>query len=129
MANVKLGERVYENVHSISTETETGTSTIFPRYVIGAPMEVVLSLDNWSGTTYNIKLENYKIGEYGLQVGMPLVSDANIAQMIVECAFTIPYSYFSSATSSAAAYTTLRISAIKTPTRDIPIALFGLEAI
>lgn len=129
MANVKLGGNTYKNVYSISMESETGATVIFPQYVISEPMEVMLYLDNWNGTTYNIKLENYKIGNYGIQVGMPLVSDINIAQTILECAFTISYSYFSSATSSAAAYTEIRISAIKTPLKDIPIVLFGLESI
>lgn len=129
MANVKLGENIYKNVHSVNMETESGGSAVFPRYVISEPIEAMLYLDNWSGTTYNLKLENYKIGNYGVQVGMPLVSDVNIAQTILECAFTIPYSKFTSATSSAAAYTTIRISAIKTPLEDIPIVLFGLETV
>lgn len=129
MANVKLGEDIYKNVHSVSMETETGGTVTFPKYVISTPMEVVLSLSNWSGTTYNIKIENYKIGNYGVQIGMPLVSDTETAQIILECAFTIPYSSFTAATSSAAAYTTIRISAINTPTKDITIVLFGLEEV
>ena len=61
MANIKLGESIYENVHSVNMETESGDSAVFPRYVIGEPIEAMLYLDNWNGTTYNIKLENYKI--------------------------------------------------------------------
>jgi hypothetical protein len=129
MVNIKLGENTYKNVHSISMETESGDSVIFPRYVISEPIEAMLYLDNWNGTTYNIKLENYKIGNYGIQVGMPLVSDVDIVQTILECAFTISYSSFTAATSSAAAYTTIRLSAIKTPLKDIPITLFGLEKV
>lgn len=129
MANVKLGENIYNNVHSVSMDAESGGTATFPRYVIGNPLEVVLSLDNWSGTTYSIKLENYKIGIYGVQIGMPLVSDTEVAQMILECAFTIPYSNFTVATSSHPAYTDIRVSAIKTPIKDIPITLFGLEAV
>lgn len=129
MANVKLGENIYKNVHSVSMETESGDSAIFPRYVVGTPMEFMLYCDNWNGTTYTLKLENYKIGNYGIQIGMPLVSDIDISQAIIECAFTISYSLFTAATSSAAAYTTIRISAIKTPFKDIPISLFGLEPV
>lgn len=129
MANVKLGENVYKNVHSVGMGTENGGSVTFPKYVISTPMEVVLSLSNWNGTTYDLKIENYKIGNYGVQVGMPLVTDTETAQMILECAFTIPYTYLKSATSSAAAYTQLKISAIQTPTRDVSIYLFGLEAV
>lgn len=129
MANVKLGESVYKNVHSVGMITESGGSVTFPKYVIGTPMEFVLSLSNWSGTTYSIKIENYKIGNYGVQIGMPLAPDIETAQIILECAFTISYSYFTAATSSAKAYTTIRISAIQTPTKDIPIVLFGLEVV
>lgn len=129
MANVKLGENIYKNVHSVGMTTESGDSVTFPKYVIGTPMEIVLSLSNWSGTTYSIKIENYKIGNYGVQIGMPAVADVETAQMIVECALTIPYSSFTSATSSANAYTTVNVSAIKTPTKNLPIVLFGLEAV
>jgi hypothetical protein len=129
MANVILGNNVYKNVHSVSMTTESGEPITFAKYVIGTPIEVVLYADSWLGTTYSLKIENYKIGDRGVQIGMPSLSSVDAAQMIVECALTIPSSTFTSATSSAAAYTSIRISAIEAPTADITILLFGLEAI
>ena len=129
MANVMLGNNVYKNVHSIGMITESGVPVTFSKYVIGTPMEVVLYADNWFGTTYSLKIENYKIGNYGVQIGMPSLSNVDVTQTILECALTIPSSTFTAATSSAAAYTSMRISAIEAPTTDITILLFGLEAV
>ena len=129
MANVILGNNVYKNVHSVSMTTESGEPITFAKYVIGTPIEVVLYADSWLGTTYSLKIENYKIGSRGVQIGMPSLSSVDAAQKIIECALTIPSSTFTAAASSVAAYTSIRISAIEAPTTDITILLFGLEAI
>ena len=129
MANISIGDKVYNNVHSVGLKNDSGGTEIFSKYIVGAPIEFNLSIDNWVGTTYSIKIEGYNVGAYGVQVGMPSVTDVNVAQEIIECALTVPTWSHTVATSTAAAYTTVKLSAIRTPSMDIPVLLFGLEAI
>lgn len=99
-------------------------------YVVGEPMEFTLS--GWDadiqGTTYTLTATGYKPGANGLQIGLPSDSSTVNTQAVVAAALTIADSSFTAATDSAAAYTTITISAVNAPDSDLTVAIFGLEA-
>lgn len=139
MANVKLGEQIFNNITVVKLNTIDGDTVEFYEesapienvYVIGAPVDFTLSLDSWNGTTYALKAENYKVGVNDVQIGLPSATSTTNANAVVKAALTIVTTSYTSANSSngTPAYTTLNISAVNAPTRDITVAIFGLEAI
>lgn len=99
-------------------------------YVVGEP--VAFTLSGWDaaaqGTTYTLKANGYKIGANGLQIGLPADSSTVNTQAVVAAALTVVNTSFTAATDSAPAYTTVAISAVSVPDRDLTVAIFGLEA-
>lgn len=96
-------------------------------YVIGEPRELTIPAADWNGTNYSAKVTGFKIGTYGVQLGLPVDSTTTNAQDVIAAALTIPAASATAATDSAEAYVSLTISAVNAPKRDITIALFGLE--
>lgn len=127
MADIRLGTKIFNGVRSVKMNTTRGDYALFPNYIIGEPVEVILSTANWSGTTYQLKLEGYAIGQYGVQLGLPSGISSIAAQKMIEAALVISETSSTEATTDAAAYVNIRITAIETPTEDMTIALFGLE--
>lgn len=85
------------------------------QYVVGQPYEFTLLASAWNGTTYTLDITGYTIKNTP-QIGLPLINDYANTRAVVEAALTIPQ----------ASGTTVIISAVKTPTVDIKIAIFGL---
>ena len=104
-------------------------STTIHAYVVGNPVSFTLSADSWDGTTYTLKAEGYGIGDDGLQIGLPPDSSTVNTQAVVEAALTLVYSKATAATDTAAAYVTMKISAVAAPTEDVTIAIFGLAVV
>lgn len=98
-------------------------------YVVGTPVEFTIPAADWSGTNYNLIATGYKVGAGGVQLGLPANDDNTNTQAVISAALTIPHTSFTAATSSAAAKTEIHVSAVNVPTRDITIALFGLEVV
>lgn len=100
-------------------------------YVPGAPVEFTLT--NWDpdiqGTTYELVCPGYKIGENGVQLGLPSESSAVNAQAMIEAALTIADTSVTDPdlSDNQVGKTTLMISAVNAPEQDLTIALFGLE--
>lgn len=100
-------------------------------YVVGLPRSVKLS--NWDpdvyGTTCSVKLVGYKIGAGGLQVGLPSNSSTVNTQAVVAAALTIVDTQVNEPNKSekVAGFTQVIFSAVTAPSRDLIIALFGLE--
>lgn len=87
-------------------------------YIYATPTEFTLSKDSWNGTTYKLGISDYTVVSTP-QIGLPPISDYVNTGAVVRAALTIPESSSSSIT----------ISAVNAPTRDIKIAIFGLEKI
>lgn len=100
-------------------------------YVVGTPVEFVLSKDSWDGTNYTLKAVGYKIGDNEVQLGLPADDDTTNTQRVVQAALTIPNAVITNPDTSnnIAGYTTLTISAVNRPSEDILIAVFGLEEV
>lgn len=100
-------------------------------YVVGAP--VSFTLTGWDpdaqGTTYKLKAEGYKIGAGGVQLGLPSDSSTVNTQAVVTAALTIVNTavYTPSKDKNIAGYTEITISAVNAPSRDLTVAIFGLE--
>ena len=100
-------------------------------YVVGFP--VAFTLKDWDtaiqGMTYELQCIGYKIGEGGLQIG--LASDSSIvnAQAVVAAALTIADTKVTAPDQAEKkpGKTTVTISAVNVPERELVIALFGLE--
>ena len=86
-------------------------------YVSGDGVEFTLFAANWDGTTYSLDISGYTIA-YAPQLGLPAVSDYPNTKTVVKSALTIP----------EASGSTVVISAIKAPTVDVRVAIFGLAA-
>ena len=57
-------------------------------YVLGTPVDFVLSATAWNGTIYELTVTEY--GEVGeLQIGIPTSSSIVNAQLLEQCAMTI----------------------------------------
>lgn len=84
-------------------------------YIYATPIEFTLSKDNWNGTTYTLSISGYTVMSTP-QLGLPPISDYANTTSVVKAALTIPESNSSS----------IIISAVNTPTRDLRIAIFGL---
>ena len=97
--------------------------------MVGKPIEFTISGWDVNGNSVKtIKATGYKVGANGLQLGLPAKSSTTNTQAVIGAALTIPKTGFTAASGSAAAYTTIYVSAANIPTRDITIAIFGLEA-
>lgn len=100
-------------------------------YVVGLP--VALTLTGWDpdaqGTTYKLKAEGYKIGAGGVQLGLPSDSSTVNTQAVVAAALTIVKTavYAPNKNTNTAGYTEITISAVTAPSRDLTVAIFGLE--
>lgn len=125
---VVLGEaRTYEEGYQAGVETAGSNLT----YVVGTPVEFTLT--GWDadvqGTTYTLKANGYKIGAGGLQIGLPANDSTVNTNAVVAAALTIVDGGVTAPNTSnnTAGYTTVTISAVNVPDRDVTIALFGLE--
>ena len=108
----------------------TGGGEVYPdpTYVVGAPAEQSLTWDAVSeGTTKMLLLYGYKLGSYGIQIGLPNKSSDVNTQEVIQSALTIADIYTFSATKDMPERVKLYLSAIKAPTRTIKVAFFGLE--
>lgn len=102
-----------------------------PAYVVGLP--VALTLTGWDpavqGTTYKLKAEGYKIGAGGVQLGLPSDSSTVNTQAVVAAALTIVNTTVAAPDKSknVAGFTEITISAVNAPSRELTVAIFGLE--
>lgn len=100
-------------------------------YVVGLPRSFILT--NWDpdvyGTTFRMNAVGYKIGAGGLQVGLPSNSSTVNTQAVVAAALTIVDTQVNEPDKSenVAGFTQITFSAVTAPSRDLIIALFGLE--
>lgn len=100
-------------------------------YVVGTP--VSFTLTGWDpavqGTTYKLKAEGYKIGAGGVQLGLPSDSSTVNTQAVVAAALTIVNTavYAPNKDTNTAGYTIITISAVTAPSRELTVAIFGLE--
>lgn len=100
-------------------------------YVVGLP--VALTLTGWDpdvqGTTYKLKAEGYKIGAGGVQLGLPSDSSTVNTQAVVAAALTIVNTKVvaPNKNTNTVGYTEITISAVTAPSRDLTVAIFGLE--
>lgn len=100
-------------------------------YVVGLP--VALTLTGWDpaaqGTTYKLKAEGYKIGAGGVQLGLPSDSSTVNTQAVVAAALTIVNTQVVAPNkdTNTVGYTEITISAVTAPSRELTVAIFGLE--
>ena len=113
------------NVNPTKKEEAGGTV-----YVVGNPVEFVLSKDGWNGTIYTITTEEYGVvGD--LQLGIPPNSTMPNAQRLIQCALTIPQISNVMVDNDGDEVketnrATITISAVTAPTEDVTIAIWGL---
>lgn len=132
----KYGEpQVYSGISCVKFKnSDGGVSEFYSRknnYVVGTPINITIPVSEWSGTKYT-----FEVSEFGpienLQIGIPVESSIENAQIIMECALTIPYwrnSYLDKDDDGIAetySCSTISISALKTPTKDIAVCIWGL---
>lgn len=110
---------------------QIGTGGGGTSYVVGTP--VSFTLTGWDpdvqGTTYKLKAEGYKIGTGGVQLGLPSDSSTVNTQAVVAAALTIVNTQVvaPNKNTNTAGYTIITISAVTAPSRDLTVAIFGLE--
>lgn len=128
--DVRKGKTAYAKGQKlVGTLEESGGGS--PAYVVGLP--VALTLTGWDpavqGTTYKLKAEGYKIGAGGVQLGLPSDSSTVNTQAMVAAALTIVNTavYAPNKDTNTAGYTIITISAVTAPSRDLTVAIFGLE--
>ena len=126
--DVRKGKTAYAKGQKlVGTLEESGGLT----YVVGLP--VALTLTGWDpavqGTTYKLKAEGYKIGAGGVQLGLPSDSSTVNTQAVVAAALTIVNTTVAAPDKSknAAGFTEITISAVTAPSRELTVAIFGLE--
>lgn len=126
--DVRKGKTAYAKGQKlVGTLEESGGLT----YVVGSP--VALTLTGWDpdaqGTTYKLKAEGYKIGAGGVQLGLPSDSSTVNTQAVVAAALTIVNTAVTAPDKSknVAGFTEITISAVTAPSRDLTVAIFGLE--
>ena len=126
--DVRKGKTAYAKGQKlVGTLEESGGLT----YVVGLP--VALTLTGWDpdaqGTTYKLKAEGYKIGAGGVQLGLPSDSSTVNTQAVVAAALTIVSTQVvaPNKNTNTAGYTEITISAVTAPSRDLTVAIFGLE--
>ena len=127
--DVRKGKTAYAKGQKlVGTLEESGGGT---SYVVGLP--VALTLTGWDpdaqGTTYKLKAEGYKIGAGGIQLGLPSDSSTVNTQAVVAAALTIVNTQVvaPNKNTNTAGYTIITISAVTAPSRDLTVAIFGLE--
>ena len=127
--DVRKGKTAYAKGQKlVGTLEESGGS---PAYVVGLP--VALTLTGWDpavqGTTYKLKAEGYKIGAGGVQLGLPSDSSTVNTQAVVAAALTIVNTTVAAPDKSknVAGFTEITISAVTAPSRELTVAIFGLE--
>ena len=127
--DLRKGKTAYAKGEKIvGTLEESGGGT---SYVVGLP--VALTLTGWDpavqGTTYKLKAEGYKIGAGGVQLGLPSDSSTVNTQAVVAAALTIVNTTVAAPDKSknVAGFTEITISAVTAPSRDLTVAIFGLE--
>lgn len=127
--DLRKGKTAYAKGEKIvGTLEESGGGT---SYVVGLP--VALTLTGWDpdaqGTTYKLKAEGYKIGAGGVQLGLPSDSSTVNTQAVIASALTIVKTrvYSPDRDRNTVGYTIITISAVNAPSRDLTVAIFGLE--
>lgn len=125
--DVRKGKTAYAKGQKLTgTLEESGGLT----YVVGEP--VTFTLTGWDpdaqGTTYELKAEGYKIGENGVQLGLPSDSSTVNTQAVIAAALTIVNTsvYAPNKDKNIAGYARIFISAVTAPSRDLTVAIFGL---
>lgn len=128
--DVRKGKTAYaKGQKMVGTLEESGGGS--PAYVVGLP--VALTLTGWDpavqGTTYKLKAEGYKIGAGGVQLGLPSDSSTVNTQAVVAAALTIVNTTVATPNknTNTAGYTLITISAVTAPSRELTVAIFGLE--
>ncbi|MBQ8331127.1 MAG: hypothetical protein IJX94_01340 [Clostridia bacterium] len=110
--------------------TKKDDSTAATVYVVGNPVEFVLSKDLWNGTIYTITTTEY--GEVGaLQLGIPPTSSMANANRLIRCALTIPQITNTRIDTDGddvkeTNQATITISAVTAPDEDVTVAIWGL---
>lgn len=102
-------------------------------YVVGEP--VTFTLPKWDaaneGTTpfHGLQAEGYKIGANGVQLGLPSDSSVVNTQAMIEAALTIVRTEVAEPKPSEGecGRTFIDLSAVNAPSRDLTVAIFGLE--
>ena len=81
------------------------------------------------GTTYTLTAEGYKIGENGVQLGLPSDSSTVNTQAVIAAALTIVNTAVTAPNknTNTVGFTTITISAVNAPSRELTVAIFGLE--
>lgn len=127
--DVRKGKTAYAKGQKlVGTLEESGGG---PVYVVGLP--VALTLTGWDpavqGTTYKLKAEGYKIGAGSVQLGLPSDSSTVNTQAVVAAALTIVNTTVATPNknTNTAGYTLITISAVTAPSRELTVAIFGLE--
>lgn len=128
--DVRKGKTAYAKGQKLTgTLEESGGGS--PAYVVGAP--VLFTLTGWDtaeqGTTYTLTAEGYKIGENGVQLGLPSDSSTVNTQAVIAAALTIVNTKVTAPDKekNVAGFTEITISAVNAPSRDLTVAIFGLE--
>ena len=128
--DVRKGKTAYAKGQKlVGTLEESGGGS--PAYVVGLP--VALTLTGWDpavqGTTYKLKAEGYKIGAGGVQLGLPSDSSTVNTQAVVAAALTIVNTAVTAPdkNTNTVGFTTITISAVNAPSRELTVAIFGLE--
>ena len=127
--DVRKGKTAYAKGQKlVGTLEESGGGS--SAYVVGAL--VLFTLTGWDtaeqGTTYTLTAEGYKIGENGVQLGLPSDSSTVNTQAVVAAALTIVKTavYAPNKDTNTVGYTEITISAVTAPSRDLTVAIFGL---
>lgn len=127
--DVRKGKTAYAKGQKLTgTLEESGGG---PAYVVGAP--VLFTLTGWDtaeqGTTYTLTAEGYKIGENGVQLGLPSDSSTVNTQAVIAAALTIANTKVTAPDKekNVAGFTEITISAVNAPSRELTVAIFGLE--
>lgn len=127
--DVRKGKTAYAKGQKlVGTLEESGGGTA---YVVGAP--VLFTLTGWDtaeqGTTYTLTAEGYKIGENGVQLGLPSDSSTVNTQAVIAAALTVVNTAVTAPNKKegTVGFTTITISAVNAPSRELTVAIFGLE--